>query len=599
MANSLYKVKTGSTDPSGKPIYDVFGGTTADDYISDPKDTRLQGIDIIGLPEGTAPQGFKSKFLPAQQAQEQAGLQKVPTQSVGPDGKPIYDVFGGQEHIQDPNDPRLKGTDIATLPTGQAPPSFKSKFEQGFQKANEALGGAAGDVKGGQGTSLVQTYAPEKRNDLASAFVKTDPFVGNLVKTWQDYINPVNQRASLKDTYTQMIKDSGVQAIDTELLDMKNVIEGSEDDLRTEITKAGGYASESQIQALTNARNKSLIKNYNTLLDTRNAKERYLQTALQLEQSDRQSADQRFETAFNMGTQIANMQQQMQNNARQQMQWLTTNIGFDGLYDATNGDSYYIDLVEQTLGMSPGGLQSAAQQAIQAKEQAQQEKALDVEYKQAQIANVYSQIAERTTNNTIMTDPLGKIMVKPSEALKINKELVGSDAYKSITKAKDSLQYLTQFADTFKDTGATSAVFSPRENAKLKAQYNTTILNLKEFFNLGVLNGPDEAILRSVLPDPTNRSAVLPFLSLGIYKPSAGTQAGIENMKKMIETTLDDRYKSLSSQYGDYSSYSVNGINDLNRTYIEQKAKLNPDIKKLIDENPDLTVDEVLMIISQ
>ena len=72
---------------------------------------------------------------------------------------------------------------------------------------------------------------------------------------------------------------------------MKNIIEGSEDDIRMEITKAGGFATDSQVLALTNARNKQLIKNYNTLLDTRNSKEKYLQTAIGLEQQDRQAAD--------------------------------------------------------------------------------------------------------------------------------------------------------------------------------------------------------------------------------------------------------------------------------------------------------------------
>ena len=67
----------------------------------------------------------------------------------------------------------------------------------------------------------------------------------------------------------------------------------------------------------------------------------------------------------------------------------------------------------------------------------------------------------------------------------------------------------------------------------------------------------------------------------------------------MIETSIDDRYKSLSSQYGDYSSYSVNGLKDLNRVYIEQKAKLNPDIQRLISENPDLTPDDILIILTQ
>ncbi len=57
-----------------------------------------------------------------------ASLTRVDTGSVGADGKPIYDVFSGTEHIQDPNDPRLRGVDIAGLPSGQAPQGFQSQF---------------------------------------------------------------------------------------------------------------------------------------------------------------------------------------------------------------------------------------------------------------------------------------------------------------------------------------------------------------------------------------------------------------------------------------------------------------------------------------
>ena len=55
-------------------------------------------------------------------------LTKVPTGSTGPGGETIYDVFAGGEHIADPNDPRLKGVNIAGLPEGQTPGGFQSKF---------------------------------------------------------------------------------------------------------------------------------------------------------------------------------------------------------------------------------------------------------------------------------------------------------------------------------------------------------------------------------------------------------------------------------------------------------------------------------------
>src|SRR3990167_2450871 len=93
----------------------------------------------------------------------QTGLSKVGTSSVGPDGKPIYDVFAGQEHIQDPSDPRLKGVDIAGLPEGQAPTGFKSKFQTGFNQANQTLGDQAKDVSSAQGSALVNQYSPTKK----------------------------------------------------------------------------------------------------------------------------------------------------------------------------------------------------------------------------------------------------------------------------------------------------------------------------------------------------------------------------------------------------------------------------------------------------
>ena len=286
-----------------------------------------------------------------------------------------------------PGQPKTAGA-IGADGTQTQGKALASKYESGFNAANAALGatGGQGGLSGAQGTSLVNQYSPTKSNSLASTFVQTDPYIEGLVKAWQDYINPANQRKSLSDTYQQMLKDSGIQAIDTELLNMKNVIEGSEDDLRTEITKAGGFATNSQVLALTNARNKQLIKNYNTLLDTRNAKEKYLQTAIQLEESDRQSADQRFESAFSMGTQLATLQNQMQTNARNQMQWLATNIGLDGLYQSTGGDRFAIDLVESTLGIPRGGLYGVAQQAYQAKLQAEQKKLLDLQIQQEELA---------------------------------------------------------------------------------------------------------------------------------------------------------------------------------------------------------------------
>ena len=91
-----------------------------------------QGFTDVGV-DTSQPSPATVQAQPFTQKQPD-GLTKVPTEGIGAGGEPIYDVFAGTEHISDPNDPRLKGVNIAGLPVGQAPAGFQSKFQKGFQE---------------------------------------------------------------------------------------------------------------------------------------------------------------------------------------------------------------------------------------------------------------------------------------------------------------------------------------------------------------------------------------------------------------------------------------------------------------------------------
>lgn len=214
-----------------------------------------------------------------------------------------------------------------------------------------------------------------------------------------------------------------------------------------------------------------------------------------------------------------------------------------------------------------------------------EDRVLDQALKEAQI---YSDM-----NPGQPVSPDGKIILPQKDKIALEEKVGGNDAYKAVRKAQDSLQFLSQFEQLFNKYGSTSAVFDPKKNKELESMYNTTILNLKEFFNLGVLNGPDEKILRGVLPDPTNKSNFLRTVSLGGYDPAAATKSGLDNMKKMIETTLDDRYQSLYNQYG---QYDLNTIKDLDRIYVEQKAKINPQVGEMMKKE-GLSERDVLQVL--
>lgn len=218
---------------------------------------------------------------------------------------------------------------------------------------------------------------------------------------------------------------------------------------------------------------------------------------------------------------------------------------------------------------------------------------LDRQIKREQLAKIKAErVKLESEDKTVTVDTAGRIVLPNEEAQKVNKEVTATDAYKAITKAKDSLQFLDNFDKQFKDSGTTSAVWSPKENAAIKLKYNSTILNLKEFFNLGVLNGPDEQILRGVLPDPSGTS---------IFNATRGSavKEGITNMKTMIDQTLDDRYRTIKSQYGAYSPETVSILKDLDRVYVEQKAKVNPEVARLKAENPFLSDEDIISILGK
>lgn len=194
----------------------------------------------------------------------------------------------------------------------------------------------------------------------------------------------------------------------------------------------------------------------------------------------------------------------------------------------------------------------------------------------------------------LSTETSDKINLKPKEVATVQKEIVGNDAYKSIQKSVDSITALKEYEKLFEEVGTTSGLTSPFDNERLKTAYNTTTLNLKEFFNLGVLNGPDLEIIQGVLGKPTEQG--LPGASTFIA--GVGAKAGIENMYKQIESSIDDKYLSLRSQYGQYDPSQVQTLTEIDRTYLQNKAKINPKVADFLQKNPNISVEDAIRVIN-
>lgn len=317
---------------------------------------------------------------------DQSKLPEVQQPSVKPEAPKAPDNKGvitdnvtGKQFTMGPNGSYIPYSS-ATPPTssgGTTPSPYQSAFESMKQS------GIAAPNDSATAMALTGKMIPkEDETAFANTLVQTDPMLAQMYQTYQDYFDDNNQRESMVKTYQKMMKKSGIEAIDEELINMGNIIDGTEDDIRNEVTKAGGFATDSQVLALASARNKQLIKNYNTLLETRNSKERYLNTMIGLEAQDRTLAGQAFDRQMNFDTKIAEYTQRAQQYAADNFNKIVDEHGYKGLFDMTKGNPYYMSYVEDALGLGRGGLSRLASLPM----------SLDDRYKQAQIDKIYADL---------------------------------------------------------------------------------------------------------------------------------------------------------------------------------------------------------------
>jgi hypothetical protein len=275
----------------------------------------------------------------------------------------------------------------------------------------------------------------------------------DFMTQFNQLMSPQVQQQSLTQEYQTLMAQSGLPALNTQLMNMKNVIEGTEDDIRNEITKAGGFATDSQVMALSNARNKTLVKNYNGLLDQQKLLQDQVNTMIGLAKDDRQFAQQQMEQQMNIGIKLYEMQQSMQTKATDTMYNNIKAFGAKAVYDAAlaSGDPYAVQRINQTMG-NGFDIASIAKSSELALKTSQEKDLADLALTKAQTANQYSQIAER--NKTSTANTYGTLDNKPQ-----------SDTQSAANLYANRLSQANQIIDTvgtkFADVSTAGSRFLP------------------------------------------------------------------------------------------------------------------------------------------
>lgn len=148
------------------------------------------------------------------------------------------------------------------------------------------------------------------------------------------------------------------------------------------------------------------------------------------------------------------------------------------------------------------------------------------------------------------------------EVRKMESQLRQSNDFKSIDKAEASLNALIEFEKRYNEVGF--EFFRP---GRISPQYTNALLNLKEFYNLGVLNGADLTVMQGILPPPfiggksTGQAEVGGFASttgeiigqglfgLTGFQRKTGVNNGLNTLKSMMKEQLIDNIENIKNQY--------------------------------------------------
>ncbi len=235
--------------------------------ITNPKDvvgyqpTAQPGKDLSGAPIGTTP----SATTPT--TGQPTGTQTPPT-------APTTLPNGTQTGLQTPTTPEpLTGTE--SQQATQAIDQLKAKYGKALTDITGT--GVQAPANQGSATAGIQSALntqPPPPGPTTTANVdnffnpEANPDLQQSTQNIIDFLSPPNTRNELTAQMGKILADqNAVASAKLELMNVKNVMSGTADDLRKEIEASGGIATESLVQSLAVSRNSTLLKQASFLQD--------------------------------------------------------------------------------------------------------------------------------------------------------------------------------------------------------------------------------------------------------------------------------------------------------------------------------------------
>lgn len=193
-----------------------------------------------------------------------------------------------------------------------------------------------------------QELLPPSANDTVQGLIST--YISQVTQHQQQGV------VNLTDDYKNTANELGIPALQTQYMNLENVINGTPDDIRAEVTKSGGFMSESQVQALSASRNKNLINQANMIQQQLTNAQSTLSDMTGLDEKQQALAEQQFNDSTGATQNLISYYQTAQTQSTDQFKALVANVGYTGLASNLAGNPYEQNIAEQSLGLQPGTL---------------------------------------------------------------------------------------------------------------------------------------------------------------------------------------------------------------------------------------------------
>lgn len=243
-------------------------------------------------------------------------------------------------------------------------------MQQKYAAAYKQLSGSDAPNNPSEGLGAMQNATQDQNitdPTLGAAASNLQPTMDALNQVLKNNSNPALQAISLQKEYTNLMQQYDVPELQADLMNVQKVMEGTEDDIRDEVTKTGGFATDSQVMALSAARNKVLLKNYNALASQHQAAQDNVNNMMKFATEDRSMAMQRDNLVASVSEHLASIENQktqmgmtMENRVSDDVNKIVTNIGYTGLAAQARGNLDMLGYYEHTLKLVPGSLSNPA-----------------------------------------------------------------------------------------------------------------------------------------------------------------------------------------------------------------------------------------------